>query len=192
MVLMSSADSSFIAEDRQALLNVARQSVTAGVSGEKYKPKSAEFSSALQDVGASFVTLKIESKLRGCIGTLEAHQPLVVDVASNAYSAAFRDSRFPGLQSSELEMLEFHLSILSKPEPMQVESEEDLLAQMRPHIDGLVIEEGHRRGTFLPAVWESLPDAKEFLKHLKQKAGLPIDYWSDEIKVSRYTSESIS
>ena len=189
---MPSVDSVFTPEERQDLLAVARQSVSAGLNGERFLPSVAEYPSALGNDGASFVTLKKHGSLRGCIGTLEARQPLVLDVAHNAYASAFRDPRFPALQNDELEVLEYHLSVLTRPEPMQIDSEQSLLEQLRPHVDGLVIEEGYHRGTFLPAVWEQLPDAKEFLAHLKQKAGLPVDYWSDRIKVSRYTSTSIS
>jgi AmmeMemoRadiSam system protein A len=112
-------------------------------------------------------------------------------VASNAYSAAFEDPRFAPLERGEFERLDIHLSLLSAPEPIQFGSEKDLLAQIRPSLDGLVLEEGARRGTFLPSVWEQLPDPVEFLRHLKRKAGLPADYWSATLRVSRYTSESI-
>ncbi len=140
---------------------------------------------------ATFVTLTIDAQLRGCIGTLEARRALVEDVASNAYSAAFEDPRFAPLERAEFERLDIHLSLLSAPEPIQFGSEKDLLAQIRPSLDGLVLEEGARRGTFLPSVWEQLPDPVEFLRHLKRKAGLPADYWSATLRVSRYTSESI-
>lgn len=189
---MSLADTTFKPEDRQALLQTARQSIEAGVIGKRHEPEPADFSADLQREGASFVTLNKGGALRGCIGTLEAHQSLIVDVARNAYAAAFRDPRFPSLVPEELQLLEFHISVLTAPEPMQVESEQDLLAQLRPQVDGLVIEEGYRRGTFLPSVWEQLPDPEQFLSHLKRKAGLPPNYWSDKIRVSRYTSISIS
>lgn len=189
---MSSVEFEFRQEDRKALLQTARDSIVLGLAGEQLRPQPAEFSVRLQREGASFVTLKKRGALRGCIGTLEACQPLVIDVAQNAHAAAFRDPRFPALEPAELESLEYHISILTSPEPMPVESEADLLAQLRPQVDGLVIEEGYRRGTFLPAVWEQLPDPKEFLSHLKQKAGLPPNYWSDRIRVSRYTSLNIS
>ena len=192
MVRMSSTSQRFDPAEKEALLVVARQAVIAGLAGERLQPELGTFPAQLTDPGASFVTLNKTGELRGCIGTLEAHQPLVVDVAHNAYAAAFRDPRFPALQKSELDLLEFHLSILSKPEPMTVESEADLLSRLRPHIDGVVLEEGYRRGTFLPAVWESLPDPAEFIKYLKRKAGLPVDYWSETIRVSRYTAEHIS
>jgi AmmeMemoRadiSam system protein A len=121
---------------------------------------------------------------------LEARQPLVNDVAYNAFAAAFSDPRFQPVSNDEREHLEFHISVLTPATPMTFDSEEDLLKQIRPGIDGLVLEDGQYRGTFLPAVWESLPDAESFLQHLKQKAGLPQDYWSETIKISRYTTES--
>jgi AmmeMemoRadiSam system protein A len=129
--------------------------------------------------------------LRGCIGTLQAFRPLVEDVAHNAYAAAFHDPRFPRLSAKEYAQLHYHISILSTPEPVKFKDEQDLLAQLRPGIDGLVLEEGLYRGTFLPQVWESLPEPKTFLRHLKQKAGLHPDYWSTTIKVQRYTVEEI-
>lgn len=171
---------------------MARQSVVSGLAGDRLQPDPTGYSPALQHHGASFVTLQKHGTLRGCIGTLDAYQPLVTDVAHNAHAAAFRDPRFPSLAADELHVLEFHISVLTEPQPMQVESEHDLLQQIRPQVDGLVIEEGYRRGTFLPSVWETLPDPKEFLLQLKRKAGLPPNYWSDQIKVSRYTSVSIS
>ena len=119
-------------------------------------------------------------------------QPLIEDVAENAWAAAFRDPRFAPLSQAEFPRLEIHISILSPPQAMSYSSQQDLLTQIRPGIDGLILEEGYRRGTFLPSVWESLPEAADFLSHLKLKAGLPANYWSDKIKVSRYTSESIS
>lgn len=150
----------------------------------------ANYPETLQQPRATFVTLNIHENLRGCIGTLEAHQALVSDVAHNAHAAAFHDPRFPPLSQREFKDIEIHISILSPPEPMQFTSEADLLKQIRPGIDGLLLEENHHRGTFLPSVWESLHTTQDFLTHLKYKAGLPADYWSDTIKVSRYTTES--
>jgi AmmeMemoRadiSam system protein A len=115
----------------------------------------------------------------------------VEDVADNAYAAAFRDPRFPTLTQDEYPMLQYHISVLNPPEPMTFTSEDDLLKQIRPNIDGLVLSDKGMRGTFLPSVWESLPTAEQFLSHLKQKAGLPADYWSDTVKVERYTVENI-
>ena len=144
----------------------------------------------LREHRASFVTLKIRGELRGCIGTLEARQALINDVAYNAHAAAFSDSRFSPLTQQEFDRLDFHISVLTPAELISFHSQEDLINKIRPGIDGLVLEEGYNKGTFLPAVWESLPTTKEFLHHLKLKAGLPGNYWSDSIKVSRYTTES--
>jgi len=137
---------------------------------------------------ATFVTLKINHELRGCIGTLTAHQPLIQDVARNAYQAAFRDPRFDPLQQQELEQLHVSISILSPPEPVTIKSEQDLISQLRPGQDGLIIKDGLHHATFLPSVWEQLPRPIEFLQHLKHKAGLAVEYWSDTLQVERYTS----
>jgi len=179
-------------EDRQTLLDLARTSIKKGLCGKTFTIKPQNYSAALQAQGASFVTLHVDKKLRGCIGTLEAEQPLVQDVVKNAYAAAYSDPRFPALTWPEFEHLDVHLSILNPPEPIHFESEEDLLRQLRPGVDGLILKDGFNRGTFLPSVWESLPQPRDFLQHLKLKAGLPPDHWSDTIKVDRYTTESIS
>jgi len=148
------------------------------------------FSEHLQQARATFVTLNINHDLRGCIGTLEARQPLVIDVVQNARSAAFQDPRFGPLRKNEFPLLEVHISVLSIPEPLEFESEQDLLQKIRPGTDGLILTAAGRRGTFLPSVWESLPKVEQFWMHLKNKAGLPADYWSDSIRVERYTTES--
>jgi AmmeMemoRadiSam system protein A len=116
----------------------------------------------------------------------------MADVAENAYAAAFRDPRFAPLTRPELDALDLSISILTPAESMTFESQEDLLGQLRPGIDGLILQDGDRRGTFLPSVWESLPEAGRFLAHLKLKAGLPEDHWSDSVQVWRYETESIS
>jgi len=180
-------------KDRQTLLKVAKQAIEYGLQTDGRKRISVnpnDFDAALQQNRATFVTLEIQGELRGCIGTLEAHQPLVCDVAHNAHAAAFSDPRFYPLSEQEYPRLDIHISILSPAEPVQFTSENDLLAQLRPGVDGLILQDGLNKGTFLPSVWESLPDAKQFLTHLKRKAGLPIDYWSDSLQVYRYTSES--
>lgn len=186
-----SATSGLCEEEHILLREIALQAIKYGLEQENHLPvDTSRYPRSLQNLGASFVTLNRNGQLRGCIGTLEAHQPLVNDVAYNAYAAAFNDPRFPALTEDELDDLELHVSVLTPAEPMEFNSEEDLLAQIRPGIDGLVLEDGFHRGTFLPAVWESLPDKITFLRHLKQKAGLPPDYWSSTIKVSRYITES--
>ena len=128
-------------------------------------------------------------QLRGCIGILKPVRPLAEDIAYNAWAAAFSDSRFMPLQADELDGLDIHISILAAPEKMEFASEDDLVEQIRPGTDGLILEDGFNKGTFLPSVWESLKDSREFLNHLKLKAGLPAIYWSDEIRVQRYTVE---
>ncbi len=178
-------------EERELLRKVARASIEHGLrTGRPLAVDTARHPRPLREPGASFVTLNEHGQLRGCIGSLEPVRPLVEDVAHNAWAAAFSDPRFPPLRASELPDLDLHISVLSPATPMQFDSEQDLIRQLRPGVDGLVLEEGYHRGTFLPAVWESLPDPRDFLQHLKLKAGLPADYWSDTIRVSRYTTES--
>jgi AmmeMemoRadiSam system protein A len=145
----------------------------------------------LREPRASFVTLRKRGELRGCIGSLEAHQALALDVVDNAFKAALRDSRFPALRESELEDLEIHVSVLSPLERLHVASESELLAALRPKVDGVLLSEPPYRGTFLPTVWESLREPEQFLRELKHKAGLPENYWSDQLQVWRYTTQSI-
>ena len=141
----------------------------------------------LQDKGACFVTLTQQGELRGCIGTLEAHRTLLQDVKANAHAAAFRDPRFPPLAASELEETDVEVSLLSAMTPLRFSGERDALTQLKPGLHGVVFEFGQHRSTFLPQVWEQLPDVVEFMAHLKYKAGLPPDFWDDEVKLSCYT-----
>jgi len=183
----------YSAEERGILLDVARRSIQHGLTeGVALPIDLSDYSEHLGEERACFVTLNRLGLLRGCIGTLEAYQPLVRDVSEHAWAAAFRDPRFPSLQQNELADLEIHISILSQPEPMSFSDEEDLLEQIRPNIDGLIMEDSGRKGTFLPSVWEQLTDRKEFLAHLKQKAGLPVSHWSKTLRMWRYTTESFS
>ncbi len=176
-------------QQEQVLLQLAVASIRHGLDhGRPLKPELEDYDPALRQPGASFVTLKREGELRGCIGTLSAYRPLLEDVAENAYAAAFSDPRFTPLQPMELHGLEIHISLVGEAEPMLFVSEHDLLEQLRPGIDGLILEEGYRRATFLPSVWEQLPDASQFLQHLKHKAGLPANYWSQTLSISRYTT----
>lgn len=177
-------------DQRQQLLSIARQSIQHGLQhGRPLTINASDYTGTLQQPGASFVTLNLQQQLRGCIGSLEAHRPLIVDVAENAFAAAFRDPRFPPLTQVEFPQLAYHISILNPAEPMLFSSEADLLAQLRPHVDGLILEDRGQRGTFLPSVWDILSRPEQFWQHLKLKAGLPADYWSDTMKVSRYTVE---
>jgi hypothetical protein len=179
--------------DRETLLEIARRSIRHGLEqGVALKIQADDFEQPLRAVRASFVTLNRHNTLRGCIGHLEAVLPLVEDVAENAFAAAFRDPRFPHLSEQEFDDLELHISVLTPAEALPCESEADLLRRMRPYKDGLILAEGIHRGTFLPSVWEQLPEPKDFLNHLKRKAGLPDDYWSSSLRVYRYETESFS
>lgn len=191
MAPMPSMNSPLAARDRAILLQVARQSIESGLHDSRpLEVELADYPEALHPLRATFVTLDIEHRLRGCIGTLEAHLPLVRDVADHAFAAAFQDPRFPPLRQEELPRLEIHISILSPSEPIQFGSEDELLAQLRPGVDGLILRLRGRSATFLPTVWESLPDPYTFLAQLKHKAGLPLDFWSEELKAERYTTET--
>ena len=178
-------------QERRLLLDVGKDSIRNGLAqGRALAVRSEDYPPALQARRASFVTLERHGQLRGCIGHLEACQPLVADVAENAWSAAFRDPRFPPMTAAELADLDIHISVLSPPEPLDFRSEADLLAQLRPGVDGLILEDGPARGTFLPSVWASLPQVQDFWLHLKHKAGLPGDHWSNTLRVHRYRTES--
>lgn len=179
-----------ITKDAQAvLLQVAHEAIAYGLTNgremridlNKYEPK-------LQEQRASFVTLHLHNELRGCIGTLEAYQPLIINIAHNAYAAAFSDPRFSPLTESEFKNIEIDIAILNPAEEIKFNSEKELLAQLRPNIDGLILSDGPARSTFLPSVWEQLPEPHDFITHLKLKAGLPAHYWSDTIKMKRYTT----
>lgn len=146
----------------------------------------------LQRPGASFVTLRSAGSLRGCIGSLQARRPLGADVRANALAAAFDDPRFAPLRVAEYEEIDVEVSVLSAASPLPVASEYDLHTQLRAGVDGLILEMGSRRSTFLPQVWDVLPGAREFVDELKRKAGLPREYWSDELRFSRYTVEKFT
>jgi len=143
----------------------------------------------LAEPGATFVTLKQGSQLRGCIGSLMAHRTLLEDVRHNAVAAAFADPRFRTLDIGEFGAIKVEVSLLSRPEPLRFGNQADLLSQLRPQVDGLILECGPHRSTFLPQVWESLPEPAMFLAHLKAKAGLPQDFWSADMLAARYTVE---
>jgi AmmeMemoRadiSam system protein A len=179
-------------EDRQALLGVARASIRHGIEhGSPLRVDPDRFSPRLREPGACFVTLRCSGRLRGCVGSLEATRSLVEDVAQNAFASAFRDSRFQPLTQEEEAGLDVLLSILAPPEPLPCRSEAELLSKLQPGIDGLILQDGPHRATFLPSVWESLVEPKRFLAELKRKAGLTEDHWSDGIRFQRYRAESI-
>lgn len=191
MARISSPEFQLDAGQKQTLTRLARASIEHGLhDGRAVAVVLEEFAAELRAAGAAFVTLRLAGELRGCVGSIAARRALAEDVAHNAYAAAFQDPRFAPLTHDEFGSLETHISVLSPAEPLRFESEAHLLAQLRPGIDGLILSVGARRSTFLPAVWESLPEPRAFLEHLKQKAGLTRDYWSDNIIVERYTTLS--
>ncbi len=175
------------------LLHVAAASIEHGLnSGQALAVNPADHADDLGEDGACFVTLKRKGQLRGCIGSAQAHRPLVVDVAGNGFAAAFNDTRFAKLTAGETEGLRLSISVLSAAAEISFRDEADLLDQLRPGADGLIIEDRQCRSLFLPAVWDSLPDARQFLGHLKAKAGLAADHWSTGFRAWRFIAEEIS
>lgn len=170
-----------------ALLSIARNAIGERF-GQAAAPVSVTLSATaeLTALGASFVTLTQSGKLRGCIGSLQPYRPLADDVAGNAVTAAFRDSRFAPLSAEELAHTRVEVSLLTAAEPIAFADEADALARLRPGVDGVILICGERRSTFLPQVWESLPEARQFMAQLKLKAGLPADYWDGKISLARY------
>jgi len=178
------------ADDKgEVLLPLARATIARQLGLRLTACEDAAF---LQETGATFVTLKRDGQLRGCIGSLEARRALLDDVKHNARAAAFLDPRFSPVSLREFDEIHVEVSLLSAATPIHFRDEADVVAQLRPDVDGLILEHGRHRGTFLPQVWDSLPEASEFFAHLKNKAGLPMDFWSAEIRVSRYTVEKWS
>lgn len=169
-----------------ALLRRARNAIAAELGVEAAPAADESAPTALAAPGATFVTLTQAGRLRGCIGSLEAHRSLAEDVAANARAAAFRDPRFPPLGSAELPSTRVEVSLLSPPSAIVFHDEADACARLRPGIDGVILEYGNHRATFLPQVWEDLPSPADFLAHLKRKAGLPADFWSPDIRLHRY------
>ena len=196
----STGEDAFAADTRRllkdhgpALLHLAAASIEHGLDhGQALPVNVAEHAPDLRRDGACFVTLKRKGKLRGCIGSSASRRPLVVDVAANGYAAAFKDPRFPALAKDDLDGLAVSVSVLSPSHPMTFADEDDLLRQLRPGTDGLTIMDGKRRALFLPSVWESLPKREQFLAHLKAKAKLGEDHWSDDFKAWRFVTEEVS
>lgn len=175
---------------RDLLHQVARLSVESGLNqGTALDCSVNDYPQVLRQPAACFVTLHYQTRLRGCIGSLEARRPLVDDVSHNAFAAAFQDRRFSPVTADELPDLDYHIAVLSSRQPLAYANRDDLLAQLRPGVDGLVLSSGGHRGTFLPAVWDHLPSAERFLGELVVKAGLPRDYWSNDIRIERYQVE---
>lgn len=175
-------------ERGRVLLPLARAAIEQAFTATASPPPSGDSAAPwLQEPGACFVTLTQHGELRGCIGTLEAHRPLRHDVQANAVAAAFRDPRFAPLTERELAITEVEVSLLSPMRPLTFASEAEALAQLRPGMDGVVLQYGAQRSTFLPQVWEQLPEVEDFMAQLKRKAGLPAAFWHAEVRLLRYT-----
>lgn len=170
------------------LLSIARAAIaeTLQIPHEAIED-IAQDNAWLQEKAACFVTLMKNGQLRGCIGTLEAHRTLLEDIKHNANAAAFHDTRFSPLTREEFDMTEVEVSLLSAMQALDFSDEQQALAQLRPGTDGVLFEFGQHRSTFLPQVWQQLPDTADFIAHLKNKAGLASDFWANEVRLFRYT-----
>lgn len=177
---------------RRHLYDIARASIRHGLTHHNERAVDlSDLPPALQELGATFVTLHIDDTLRGCIGTLEAFRPLAQDVSENAFAAAFRDSRFTPLRANEEHNLRIHISLLHPPTLLRCENEASLLQALRPGVDGLILRDGRHLATFLPSVWTQLPQPVEFLHQLKVKAGLAKSHWSTTLRFERYEVEAL-
>ena len=185
---MTSTDPYDLKDNSEALLDLATDAVRYAVDQDEAMPVDPNvFPAPLRLDGASFVTLKKAGDLRGCIGSLKAHEPLVINIADNAHGAVARDTRFPAVSKEELPDIAVSLSILGPLNTMRYSAESDLLTQLRPHVDGLVLADSNgRRSTFLPQVWEDLPESEAFLNALKRKGGFDPGPLSGDVKVWRY------
>jgi len=165
-------------DDRLILLKLARQAMILAVKDKKrLELKLQDYSSILRQPGASFVTLTIQDELRGCIGALEAYQPLVEDVIDHAVGAALEDYRFLPVTVGELDQISIEISRLTQPQPLAYTGPDDLITRLKPMQDGVILKDGVRRATFLPQVWEKLPDPAQFLDNLCEKMGAPYNLW---------------
>ena len=175
----------------QQLINAARQAIKWRLEHGKIEKINFKepLPAPLRSFRASFITLKLKGELRGCIGTVTANRPLIIDVIENACKATFEDPRFEPLSIDELDYLSVSVSILSTPRAMKFRDEPDLLRQIKPDIDGLILQDQNRTGFFLPSVWASLPEAEVFLRQLKGKAGLPPNHWSSSLQIHRFSAE---
>lgn len=177
--------------EKKTLLRLARASITAAVNHQTMPDvASEELTETLRQPGASFVTLTIDGDLRGCIGALEAYQPLVEDVREHAVAAALEDYRFPKVTAREVPLLEIEISHLTSPQPLDYEKPADLPGLLHPGRDGVILRDGFKRATFLPQVWEKIPDPEEFLSQLCAKMGAPWDLWvRKKLSVAVYNVE---
>jgi hypothetical protein len=179
------------ASGQKTLLRVAREAISHGlVHADMPEIAADDYPAPLRRIACTFVTLHMGTALRGCIGSLRAHRPLVADVARHAHAAAFSDARFSPLQHTELDGVHIHVSILSPLDAVTFDSDDALLGLLRPHVDGLLIQAGEQRATFLPTVWASFPEGRDFLAALKNKAGLQPDV--SDYQAWRYTTQDFA
>jgi len=178
-------------EERDLLLKLARQALDEGVHGKPLLNLDLQaIPPRLREPGASFVTLTVRGELRGCIGALEPYLPLAEDVRQHAVAAALEDYRFPPVNPMELPTIKIEVSRLTIPQPLEYQSPQDLLIRLRPNVDGVIVRDGMQRATFLPQVWEKLPEPEIFLDHLCQKMGAPANLWRlRHLKVLTYQVE---
>jgi AmmeMemoRadiSam system protein A len=179
---------SVLLQQKNRLLSYARASIEQGLKGDFQKVDNLE----VDEPGACFVTLTLHGELRGCIGSLEEQHSLGLNVWSNAFNAAYRDPRFPPLREGELADVQIEISVLGSALLVTVGDEQELLEKIRPGIDGLTLKDGDHRATFLPSVWSVFPRSRDFLQHLKRKAGLADDYWSNSIQFETYQAINFS
>ena len=190
MAPLPSADGGLRDAEAAALLDLAEGAILDGLAGRPFAaPDLSALPPALQRPRGVFVTLRVAGELNGCIGTVEGDEPLGHAAARCARSAAFGDPRLPALRAAELAFLTIEVSVLSPLEPVAATSRQELLSLLRPGVDGLVLSSGHRRGVFLPAVWDQLPDPEDFLDHLQAKAGIRPDTWPADMRAYRFTAE---
>ncbi len=180
-------------DERSLLLKIARQALIDGVNGRALPSLELDqLSPRLRELGASFVTLTCKDQLRGCVGSIEPLQPLAEDVRHQAIAAALQDYRFPPVSADELPGIHISISVLTKPVLLEYKSPEDLLSKLRPGIDGVILKHGLQRATFLPQVWEKIPDVELFLSMLCQKMGAPSNLWRiKHLQVLTYQVEEI-
>jgi uncharacterized protein len=165
-------------EEQKTLLRLAREAMEHGVKGQKLPPLDASsLTPRLRENGATFVTLTVRGQLRGCIGALEPYQSLAEDVREHAVAAALEDPRFPAVSERELNGIQIEVSRLTRPVPLEYADASDLLSKLRPHVDGVILRDGNHRSTFLPQVWEKIPEPAEFLNNLCYKMGVNPDLW---------------
>lgn len=173
-----------LTETANTLLPIARASIASQLGKVHPADESAQW---LREQGASFITLNLQNKLRGCIGSLRAHRPLLDDIKANAMAAAFKDPRFKPLTAAEYDNIEVEISLLSALSNLNFADEASALAQLKPHVHGVIFEYGHHRSTYLPQVWDNFTDPVMFMATLKQKAGLPPNFWEPGVKLHTYT-----